>query len=137
MQLVTLSKCRRERPRDVSFSYRMRVIQMHRSINICLSPPIVFRLDEKMKIEHEQIKRKGIFFIEENGGRVAELFYFKLATGEMNVYRTEVDEQLRGKGVGRRLVAEAVKFARERGMKIVPTCPFVKRVIGEMPDGRN
>jgi predicted GNAT family acetyltransferase len=37
---------------------------------------------------------------------------------------TEVDESLRGQHVGESLLAEAVKYAREKGLKIYATCPF-------------
>ena len=76
-----------------------------------------------MRIEHKEEKKKGVFFIEENGERLAELAYFESAPDEITVYHTEVSDKLRGEGIGQDLVGAAVSFARENKLKIVPTCP--------------
>ena len=41
---------------------------------------------------------------------------------------TEVDESLKGKGVGYKLVDSSVVFARENNLKILPLCPFAAAV---------
>ena len=82
-----------------------------------------------MNISHEEARNKGAFFVEENGKRQAELAYFKPAANKMNIYHTEVDERLRGKGVGRELVKAAVDLARENGFKIIASCPYAKKII--------
>lgn len=64
-----------------------------------------------MKIEHEERKKKGTFFINENGERLAELAYFKSAPSEITIYHTEISEELRGEGIGQDMVAEAVSYA--------------------------
>ena len=87
-----------------------------------------------MEIKHEQQKRKGLFFVEQEGDRLAELEYFTSAPGEITVYHTGVNEKLRGQHVGVKLVAAVVGYARENGLKIVPTCPFTKKVIDRTPE---
>ena len=87
-----------------------------------------------MKIEHKDGKKKGVFFIEENGERLAELAYFESAPDEITIYHTEVSDKLRGEGIGQDLVGAAVSFAREKGLKIVPTCPYAKKVIDRTPE---
>ena len=82
-----------------------------------------------MNISHEEARNKGAFFVEENGKREAELAYFKPASDKMNIYHTEVDERLRGKGVGRELVKAAIDLARENGFKIIASCPYAKKII--------
>jgi len=82
-----------------------------------------------MKIEHDVQDAKGVFFINENGKRLAELAYFESAPDEITIYHTEVSDELRGEGIGQDLVGAAVTFARENGLKIVPTCPYAKKVI--------
>lgn len=86
-----------------------------------------------MDIKHEEGK-KGVFFVEENSERLAELEYFHSAPGQITVYHTGVNEKLRGQHVGDQLVAAVVNFARENGFKIVPTCPFTKKVIDRTPE---
>ena len=82
-----------------------------------------------MDIKLEEMRKKGSFFIEEGGQRVAELQYFHSAQGQITIYHTEVDEKLRGKGVGEDLVAKAVSYAREKDLKIVAQCPYARKVI--------
>jgi uncharacterized protein len=88
----------------------------------------------QMEISQEEQKKKGSFFIEDEGKRVAELQYFYSADCQITIYHTEVDENLRGKGVGKDLVARAVEFAREKMLKIVATCPFAHKVIMRNPE---
>lgn len=86
-----------------------------------------------MQIQHDEIKKKGVFFIEENDERLAQMQYFHSKPGEITIYHTEVDPKFAGKGVGRELVAAGVKFAREKKLKIVPTCSYTKSVIDKTP----
>ncbi|ULG72291.1 GNAT family N-acetyltransferase [Macrococcus brunensis] len=44
---------------------------------------------------------------------------------------TEVNEALRGQGVGQQLVASAVEYARENNKKIVPVCSYAKKILEE------
>lgn len=86
-----------------------------------------------MQIQRDEHGRKGAFYIEEEGEWIAELTYFK--TGDkMTIDHTEVDEKLRGEGVGEDMVRAAVEYARENGLKINPVCPFAKEVIESTPE---
>lgn len=87
-----------------------------------------------MEIKREEHGKKGAFFIEQNDEWVAEMTYFKSGENEITIDHTEVDDSLEGKGVGKQLVAEGVKYARENKLKIVATCPFAKKVIDETPE---
>lgn len=80
-----------------------------------------------MEIQHEDNGGKGSFFVEENGKRLAKMSYV-WAGSAMIIDHTEVREELSGKGIGKQLVAKAVDMAREKGYKIIPLCPFAKRV---------
>ena len=82
-----------------------------------------------MKIQHEEHGKKGAFYIERDDEWVAEMAYTREGTRKVVIEHTEVDESLRGEGVGEQLVEEAVKYARENNLLIKPTCPFVKSVL--------
>ncbi len=86
-----------------------------------------------MQIQRDEHGQKGAFYIEENGEWIAELTYVK-SKGTMTIDHTEVDEQLRGEGVGEDLVKAAVEYARENGLKIKPLCPYAKKVIDRTPE---
>ena len=47
---------------------------------------------------------------------------------------TVVDERFGGRGYGGLLVKHALDDARERGMKVEPTCPYIDRWIEKHPD---
>lgn len=87
-----------------------------------------------MQIQREEHGRKGAFFIDEGGEWVAELTYFKSGDGEITIDHTEVDEKLRGQGVGEQLVKAAVDHARDNDLKIKVTCPYAQKVIDENPE---
>ena len=87
-----------------------------------------------MKINREEHGKKGAFFIEENDEWVAEMTYVRSGENEITIDHTEVDESLQEKGIGRDLVTEGVKYARENNLKIVPVCPFVKKIVDETPE---
>ena len=86
-----------------------------------------------MKIQQEDNGKKGSFFMEENGKRVAEMVYVWAGEQSFIVEHTEVDPSLEGKGVGRQLVQYAVEFAREKNLKLIPLCPFTKATIDRTP----
>ena len=56
-------------------------------------------------------------------------------TGTTIVFtHTEVDDAHAGQGVGSTLVRQALDDVRERGLTVVPVCPFVKRWIERHPE---
>ena len=87
-----------------------------------------------MEIKHEEHKKKGVFYIEENGERIGDLEYFDSGPGEITIYHTGVNEKFRGHHIGDKLVTAAVNYAREKNLKIVPTCSFAKKVIDSTPE---
>lgn len=87
-----------------------------------------------MTIQQTDNGKKGAFYIEENGERLAEMTYVWAGTGMFIIDHTEVSDKLAGKGAGKQLVAKAVDFAREQKVKIKPLCPFAKSVFDKTPD---
>ena len=86
-----------------------------------------------MQIQRDEHGRKGAFYIEENGEWIAELTYIK-NNGTMIIDHTEVDEKLRGEGVGEDMVRAAVEYARENNLKVNPACPYARKVIESSAD---
>jgi hypothetical protein len=82
-----------------------------------------------MEIQVEDNGKKGAFFIEENGKRLAEMSFVWAGEGDFIVDHTEVSDELNGKGIGKQLVRRAVEMAREKNSKLIPLCPFTKSVI--------
>lgn len=49
---------------------------------------------------------------------------YTLPAGKIMFTHTEVPEAHEGKGIGRTLIRFALDAARERGLKVIPICPF-------------
>ncbi|WP_226388733.1 GNAT family N-acetyltransferase [Penaeicola halotolerans] len=82
-----------------------------------------------MEILHESTDSKGTFYIEKSGKRLAEMTYSKAGADKIIIDHTEVSEELKGQGAGKKLVVAAVEKARKEGFKILPLCPFAKATI--------
>lgn len=81
-----------------------------------------------MLIQHKENGSNGSFFVEEEEKQLAEMTYSLSGSDTMIIDHTEVDEVLKGKGVGNQLLNQAVAFAREKNLKIFPLCPFARSV---------
>jgi predicted GNAT family acetyltransferase len=49
---------------------------------------------------------------------------YNLLTGKIMFTHTEVPPEHEGKGIGSALIRFALDAARERGLKVIPICPF-------------
>ena len=80
-----------------------------------------------MKIQHQETGSKGEVFVEQENERVAEMTYSWAGEDKFIIDHTWVSELLRGQHVGRQLLDVLVNFARDKGVKILPLCPFPNR----------
>jgi predicted GNAT family acetyltransferase len=72
-------------------------------------------------IKHEQ----GIFYMEKEGQRIAEITYAPAGKGIINANHTYVSHELRGGGVAEQLLDTLADYARKENLKILPTCSYV------------
>jgi len=87
-----------------------------------------------MEIIQKDDPENGVFYIDKNGKIVAEMTYTWAGTDRIIIDHTQVDNSLKGQGIGKQLVTKAVEFARAKNIKIVPICPFAKRVLEQTPE---
>ncbi len=66
------------------------------------------------------------FYVGEENWREAEIHYIHSGNHTIIVDHTIVTDSLRGQGVGQALVKRLVEFARMKGIKIMPLCPFAR-----------
>jgi uncharacterized protein len=66
----------------------------------------------------------------------AELFYDMFAEDVLDLQHTEVPPSGKGKGIGDALVRAALRYARERGVRVMATCPYVQAWLRRHPDER-
>jgi predicted GNAT family acetyltransferase len=95
---------------------------------------MTFAMNETMTVRREQKGHRGALYIDGKDGRLAELTFSAAPDGQLVILEhTEVDASLRGQGIARRLVEDAVSWAREQNIKLVPVCPFAKTVFDREP----
>ncbi|MFT3886683.1 MAG: GNAT family N-acetyltransferase [Arachnia sp.] len=68
------------------------------------------------------------------GDEVAGFIEYDERDGVLDMHHTEVDPSHGGKGFGQRLVAYALADVRDRGLTVIPTCPFIAKYIERHPD---
>ena len=81
-----------------------------------------------MEVLQEDNGKKGEFYVEVNGSRDALMAYTWAGEDKIIIDHTEVGDNLRGQGVGYKLLEASVNFMRAKGIKVIPLCPFAKSV---------
>jgi len=87
-----------------------------------------------MDIRHDTERQR---FVVQVDGTEGTLDYRRLDDHTLDFRSTFVPRELRGRGIGERLVLYGLDHAREHGQKVVPTCPFVGRVVDDHPEYRD
>lgn len=90
-----------------------------------------------MEVQQKDNGEKGAFFIEQEETQLAEMTYVWAGKDRIIIDHTEVDDLLKGKGAGKQMVSKAVDFAREKGISIIPLCPFAKSVFDKTLEFRD
>ena len=81
---------------------------------------------QKFDIKHRETESHGVFYIEVDGKKEAEMTYSKAGTKTIIIDHTGVNDALSGTGAGKQLVEAGVGYARKKGLKVIPLCPFAK-----------
>ena len=90
--------------------------------------------------EEVQLKindNKGAFYIEVEDKQEAMMTFVFAGEDKIIIDHTEVNPGNEGKGFGKKMVTKAVEFTREKGIKILPLCPFAKSVFDKTPEFRD
>ncbi len=90
-----------------------------------------------MEIQQTDRDSKGFFKAVEDGKEAGRMTYSKAGSTRIIIDHTEVNPEFNGKGVGKKMVMEAIKYARENNIKILPLCPFAKSVFDKTPEIRD
>ncbi len=68
------------------------------------------------------------------GGERAGLAQYRLRGQVISLNHTEVDEKFQGLGLAGKLTRAVLDQARERGLAVLPYCPYVRSWIAKHPD---
>ena len=67
-------------------------------------------------------------------GRLVGLATYVLSGQTMTIPHSEVQPSFEGQGLGARLARFALDDARERGLRVVPRCPFIAAYVKRHPE---
>lgn len=79
-------------------------------------------------IQLQKTNQKGRAYYESENVVLAEMTFSIVNPSFIIIDHTEVDESLKGQGVGKKLLQSIVEHARQNTIKIMPLCPFAKHV---------
>ena len=86
-----------------------------------------------VSIEREELNGVHEFVLRIDGERFGFLEFTRPEVGVMRIEYVEVSPDLRGTGLGRQLVEQAVTFAKDADLKVVPICSYARAVIQRDP----
>ncbi|TDD93976.1 GNAT family N-acetyltransferase [Flavobacterium cellulosilyticum] len=85
-------------------------------------------------VQLEVNDKKGFFYIAIDEKIAAKMTFVFAGPNKIIIDHTEVNEAFKGKNFGKKMVAQAVEFARENNIVIIPLCPFAKKVFDKTPE---
>jgi predicted GNAT family acetyltransferase len=84
-----------------------------------------------MDVTHDTEHHRFLVRLPEGEG---DLIYKHVAAHTLELVHTRVDPALRGHGVAEALAEAAIGYAREHGLHIIPTCPYVQHWLTKHPE---
>lgn len=84
-----------------------------------------------LDIHHDREARR---FVARTDGGDAVLDYEIVNGNTVDYHHTFVPPALRGGGIASQLTDYALRYARDNGLEVRPTCPFVRRYVGRHPE---
>jgi len=85
-----------------------------------------------MEIKHSDDGTKGYFSAKEGDIKAGLMTYVWAGEDKFIIDHTEGNPDF--KGIGRKLLDAAVAYARESNKKIIPLCPFAKKMFDKTPE---
>lgn len=67
-------------------------------------------------------------------GKLAGLEDYELGDGVISYVHTEVADAYEGRGLGSKIARAILDSARERGLSVIPRCPYIAGWIKKHPD---
>ena len=80
------------------------------------------------EIKHNKEKSKGNFSAVDDGITAGGIYYTMAGETRMILDHTEVNNDYREQGIGKKILMHIVDYVRENKIEIIPLCPFAKSV---------
>ena len=85
-------------------------------------------------VEHDAKRRR---FVAQTASGPAYLAYKRPDERTIELHHTIVPKSERGQGVGSKVIGAAIGYAREQGLRVIPTCRFVQAWLEQHPGERD
>ena len=89
------------------------------------------------EIKHTTDGLNGSFDYVVEGQNLAGMFYRMTGDLQITIDHTEVDESLKGRGIGRDLLESLVEYARTENLKVIPMCSFARVTFERVEEWRD
>lgn len=74
------------------------------------------------------------FYILDGEKRLAFMDLLQTESAKLVIKHTEVEPEYEGQGLGRKLLEAVAAYSREKGLTILPVCPFARNLMERDPD---
>jgi predicted GNAT family acetyltransferase len=84
-----------------------------------------------VEVQHQANRRRFVARTEAGPAYVA---YNMPDERTIELHHTIVPRSERGRGIGSQVISAAIAYAREHGLRVIPTCHFVRTWLEEHPE---
>lgn len=74
---------------------------------------------------------RSVFVLADGNDLAASIYYHYQDAHTLVIDHTIVEEAYEGQGLGKKILANVVEYAREEKLKIIPLCPFANKVFSK------
>ena len=86
-------------------------------------------------VRHDRDERRFVAVID--GEDTDAVLRYRMAdTGTVDYFSTFTPPSLRGRGLARVVVTEALEYALANDLRVIPTCPYVAKIVDAEPKYR-
>jgi predicted GNAT family acetyltransferase len=91
-------------------------------------------MSERPELTITDVERKHRYEATTSDGQVAGFVTYRATEAGLVLVHTEVDDSVEGQGIGSTLARAVLDDVREKGLRVIAECPFIKRWIEAHPD---
>ena len=84
---------------------------------------------EPRVVDNPELERYELYVGDEFAGQIA----YAARNGSVTLIHTEIDPAFKGQGLGDKIVSAALADLEQRGLRMIPVCPFVRSYLERHP----
>ena len=86
---------------------------------------------KNLKLDNYIYEDNRIYKLDDNNNLIAEVTFNKINEDTYNINHTFVDDEYSGKGLGKSIVLETIRYLKSRNINIKSTCTFASKILEE------